>query len=163
LDNTIREIIDVLTKKVSGTGEIVLEEDKIIEDLMDIGFAKTDILKAMELFFTESIIKPLSLGDIKPKYRPLYNRSFTLTEKVYLSAEAQKFLKKIVYSRLLTPEQNENLISRAVRNMYQDSLDLSLLWEIIEDIVEEETILNQICQAVPEFTDFFKEESQFIN
>lgn len=56
----------------------------------------------------------------------------------------------------MRPEQVENLISRIIHKVYfKDSVKSYDLWEILEDLIDDEIKLNMISREIPEFADFY--------
>lgn len=116
-----------------------------------------DIDKILELIFSTGDI----IDDDIDNINEYYNRIFTRSEKIYLPVELQGLIQRML--NILTPEESESLISRALQTSYSGKAGSKDIWDILNEVVDDQDRLELISQKIPEFNNFFADDYKFIN
>lgn len=152
------EIITFLVQKMLNKKELYIKQDRIIQELQELNYEREDIEQALELIFAGSNILE---NDNEFSYN--YNRVFTRQEKLYLPVKLQGLIQRLIILNVLTPRESETLIAKTIQNVYGGSAQTSDIWDILQEIVDDEAKLEVISQEIPEFKDFFRREFKYIN
>ncbi|NLM96467.1 MAG: DUF494 family protein [Halanaerobiaceae bacterium] len=111
MNEDVIEIIGILIKKMIEDEEILLEEEVIIQELLELGYNIRDIDQAFELIYNGTeIIEAENIGFAESDQVPYYNRIFTIAEKLYLPLNIQGLIIKMIFSRLLSVNESEEII-----------------------------------------------------
>lgn len=162
-DNVIK-IVSYLIQKMLNDEEILLEEEDMIQELLGLGYNIKDIDQAFELIYNDTeIIEEENIHFDGLDRIPHYNRVFTMAEKLYLPLNIQGLIIKLMFSKLLSIKENEEIIIRAIQSSYGDLVSPSNLWSIVEDVVQDQRKLDLISNKISEFNDIIPNDYKYIN
>lgn len=116
-----------------------------------------DLNQILELIFSSGDI----IDDDIDNINEYYNRVFTRSEKIYLPVKLQGLIQKLL--TFLTPGETESLISHALQTSYNGKADSRDIWQILNEVVENEDRLEVISQKIPEFNNCFTDDYKYIN
>lgn len=163
MSENIIEIVSLLIQKMLNDEQILLEEEKIIQELLDLGYNIQDIDQAFELIYNGTdIIEAENIRFDKLDKMPSYNRVFTEAEKLYLPIEIQGTILKIIFSNILNSKENEDIIIKAIQNSYVGNFPNNKLWKIIEEVVHDQNKLSLIIYTIPEFKDMTLKDNEYV-
>ncbi|MFP4660990.1 MAG: DUF494 family protein [Halanaerobiales bacterium] len=164
MNDNIIEIVSFLIQRMLNDEDILLEEEEIIEELLGLGYNIQDIDQAFELIYNGTdIIEAENIQFDDLEKIPYYNRIFTTAEKLYLPLDIQGLIIKIMFSKLLTTRENEEIIIKAIQNSYTGYVSPNNLWNIVEDVVKDQRKLDLISHQISEFNDIIPEDNKYIN
>ncbi len=132
---------------------------RIIQELLEKNFDREDIDRALELMFSGLDI----IGENIINSEGIYNRVFTSIEKVYLPVEMQGLIWRLNVLNILTHNESETLINRVIQNSSYGYSETSDIWDVLEEVVDDRIKLEIISQKIPEFKEYFRADSNFIN
>lgn len=151
MNRDVIEILSILIKKMLNDQDLWLEQDEIIIELEDSGYSIENIKAAFTVVFNEVI----TAGDqdfyIDYAMKSGYNRVFTKTEKVYFDNDVRKLILKLNKLGILSADQLEIIIFRMMDFAVYNELKPDLVWEIINDVVEDNETLYLISDEIAEF------------
>ncbi|MEJ6951503.1 DUF494 family protein [Natronospora cellulosivora (SeqCode)] len=163
MSDNIIEIVSFLIQKMLNDEYILLEEEKIIQELIELGYNIQDIDQAFELIYNGTeIIEAENINFNKLEKMP-YNRVLSKAERLYLPIDIQGLILKIIFSNILNNRENEEIIIKAIQNSYIGYFSKTKLWSIIEDVVRDQDKLNLITHEIPEFNEIISYENQYVN
>lgn len=164
MNNNVIEIVSFLIQRMLNEDEILLEEEELIQELLEFGYNIRDIDQAIELIYNGTDI--IEAGNIQFEdfeRKPFYNRIFTMAEKLYLPLNIQGLILKLMFSNLLTTKENEEIIIKSIQNSYSGYVSPFNLWNIVEDVVRDQSKLDIISDKITEFNDIIPDEYKYIN
>ncbi len=163
MNNNTIEIINILIKKVLEDNKPIFNENDIIQELLSMGYKITDIDQAMEFIFNDQSEKK-EIQNEKIQDSNSYNRILTVSEKIYIPVKIQGLIRRLIYLNVLTANESETLIARTVQNYsHHRSFKTDDIWELLEDIISDETILAIIAEKIPEFNNLFGKDFKHIS
>jgi uncharacterized protein Smg (DUF494 family) len=163
MNTKVIEIISLLVQKMLE-GDLVLNEEQIVQELLEYGYETDDIEMAFELIFPGAEI--IDEEDIfSSSYDKLssYNRILTLAEKLYLPLNIEGLIRHLIFLNVLTPKQIETLILKAIQNSYIRKTGTKEIWNILEEILDDDSKLNMISQMIPAFKNIYQQNYKYIN
>lgn len=164
MNENVIEIIGILIKRMIDDEEILLEEEVIIQELLELGYNIRDIDQAFELIYNGTeIIEAENVDFDELDQIPYYNRIFTFAEKMYLPLNIQGLIIKMMFSKLLSIKESEEIIVRAIQYSYTGLVSITELWDIVEEVVEDQQKLDLISNKIAEFNDIIPDDYRFIN
>lgn len=164
MNEEVIEIISLLIKRMLNDEELVLEEEELIQELIDEGYDIKDIDKAFELIYNDTdIIEAENIETDNLENLKYYNRIFTMAEKMYLPLNIQGLLIKLISSNLLSNKENEEIIIKAIKNSYVGGISPINLWNIVEEVVSDESKLGLITVKITEFKNMVPGDFKYIN
>src|SRR5690554_6167493 len=154
MNENVIEIVGILIKRMIDDEEILLEEEVIIQELLELGYNIRDIDQAFELIYNGTeIIESENVDFDELDQIPYYNRIFTFAEKLYLPLNIQGLLIKMMFSKLLSIKESEEIIVRTIQYSYTGIVSITEFWDIVEDVVEDQQKLDLISNKISEFND----------
>lgn len=164
MNSSVIEIIGLLIQKILKDQEPFMEEEKIIQELIDEGYDIKDIDEAFELIYNGTeIIEAEKIESEDMETGGSYNRIFTVAEKLYLPINIQGLIRRLVGMKLLTPGENEELISKMIQNSFSGYTAPSDVWSLLEEIVADERKLELISSEIPEFKKLTFNDFKYVN
>lgn len=82
---------------------------------------------------------------------------------MYLPLNIQGLLIKIVFSRILSVDEYEEIIKRLIQSSYHELISEQSLWDIIEDVVEDQYKLYLLLNEINEFQDIIPDANRYLN
>lgn len=86
-----------------------------------------------------------------------------MQKKMYLPLNIQGLLIKIVFSRILSVDEYEEIIKRLIQSSYHELISEQSLWDIIEDVVEDQYKLYLLLNEINEFQDIIPDANRYLN
>lgn len=164
MNDNVVEIVSLLIQRMLNDEKVLVEEEDIILELLELGYNIQDIDQAFELIYNSTeIIEAENIQIDNTEQVNFYNRIFTMAEKLYLPINIQGLLLKIIFSNLISINESEEIIKRVIQNSYKDFVSTSNLWNIIEDVVEDQSKLILLVDRIDEFNDIIPEDYRYIN
>lgn len=158
MNNNVIKIIGILIKKMLKDEKLWENYDKIVDDLEEQGYSYENINEAFDFLYSEEITVDDSGFYIDYEMSSGYNRSFTKVENFYFSKEVKAVIYKLNSLEILSAEELELIIFRMMQVAAYNDLKLDLVWEIINDVVDDQELLLDISSQIKEFDgNFFKE------
>jgi Smg protein len=162
MKNNVIEIISMIIKRMLK--EEVLDQEKVISELLNLGYNIEDIDQAFEIILSESDYygedennKVLRVDNAK------YNRVFTIAEKLYLPLKLQGLIYRLIVLNVLSPKKSEKLIYKTTQKVYKGSANTADLWDVLNEVVDDDSKLEIISEKIPEFNDYLQKEFKHIN
>ena len=163
MKSNIIEIVTLLIQRLLVDGEVFMEEE-IVMELLELGYEIKDIDQAFELIYNGTeIIEAENVLPAKSREFELYNRVLSNAEKLYLPIDIQGLLIKIVFSRILSVDEYEEIIKRLIQSSYHELISELSLWDIIEDVVEDQYKLYLLLNEINEFQDIIPDANRYLN
>lgn len=163
MKNNIIEIVSLLIQRLLVDGEVVMEEE-IVMELLELGYEIKDIDEAFELIYNGTeIIEAENVRTDSSKAFEIYNRVFSEAEKLYLPLNIQGLLIKVIFSGVLSIEESEEIIKRLIQASYHEHISRSSLWDVIEEVVEDHSKLYLLLNEISEFKDIVPDAYRYLN
>jgi len=163
MKSNIIEIVTLLIQRLLVDGEVFMEEE-IVMELLELGYEIKDIDQAFELIYNGTeIIEAENPQPKQSRELGFYNRVFSNAEKMYLPLNIQGLLIKIVFSRILSVDEYEEIIKRLIQSSYHELISEQSLWDIIEDVVEDQYKLYLLLNEINEFQDIIPDANRYLN
>ena len=163
MKNNIIEIVSLLIQRLLVDGEVVMEEE-IVMELLELGYEIKDIDEAFELIYNGTeIIEAENVRTDSSRAFEIYNRVFSEAEKLYLPLNIQGLLIKVIFSGVLSIEESEEIIKRLIQASYHEHISRSSLWDVIEEVVEDHSKLYLLLNEISEFKDIVPDAYRYLN
>jgi len=153
MNKEIIEIVNILIQKLLSEDDIKGNKENIIVNLENEGYTIEDINKAFQFIFdgnksfedTEFYVdKELASG-------PNYNRVLTKTEKMVFDDKMKSLIYKLNNLELLKSFELELLIEHMLHTSVFNELDTAVVWELLNEIVEDSGTITSISKNLDEF------------
>lgn len=159
MNKKVIEILSILIHKMLNNEDLWEKQEDIVIELENKGFTIENISEAFDIMFSEII----SVGDqdyyIDHQMQSGYNRVFTKVENFYFSNEIKSIILKLNAMGVLTADELEIIIFRMFQLASVNNLEAELVWEIINDVVDDSELLLTISAEFNEFnTNFSKQQ-----
>ncbi|NLJ84608.1 MAG: DUF494 family protein [Halanaerobiaceae bacterium] len=163
MKNNIIEIVSLLIQRLLVDGEVVMEEE-IVMELLELGYEIKDIDEAFELIYNGTeIIEAENVRTDSSRAFEIYNRVFSEAEKLYLPLNIQGLLIKVIFSGVLSIEESEEIIKRLIQASYHEHISRLSLWDVIEEVVEDHSKLYLLLNEISEFKDIVPDAYRYLN
>ncbi|WP_018250098.1 DUF494 family protein [Orenia marismortui] len=164
MNQNIFEIISQLVKRLLHDGEIIQDEEKLINSLREEGYNLDDISQAFEFIFSSSEIIDLPENKSnKTNNKRFKNRVLDFREKSKFDIEVQGIIMKLNVLNLLRDGELEKVITRCLVGSNK-VIDISDLWKVLKEVVNNELRLAIISNEIKEFKDNdIKLDNNYIN
>jgi len=126
------------------------QEDIVIE-LEDKGYTIENISEAFDILFSEVISVSDNDYYIDQEMPSGYNRVFTKVESFYFTKEMKSIILKLNAMGILTADELEIIIFRMSQLAAANNLETDLVWEIINEVVDDSESLMTISAEFKEF------------
>ena len=151
MNKNVIEILSILIKKMLSDQDLWSNQDDIIVELEDQGYTIENISEAFDIMFSEIISVKDNNFYIDDKMKSGYNRVFTKVENFYFNKEIKSLIYKLNNLELLTADELELIINRMMQTAAIDELKPDLVWDIINEVVEDSDIIYMISAELNEF------------
>ncbi len=151
MNKNVIEILSILIQKMLSDQDLWSNQDDIIVELEDEGYTIENISEAFDIMFSEIISVSDNNFYIDDKMQSGYNRVFTKVENFYFNKEIKSLIYKLNNLELLTADELELIINRMMQTATIDELKPDLVWEIINEVVEDSEIIYMISAELNEF------------
>ncbi|MFW5736605.1 MAG: DUF494 family protein [Halanaerobium sp.] len=151
MNKKVIEILSILIQKMLQDEDLWRKQEDIIIDLEDQGYTIENISEAFEIIFSEV----LSVEDrdfyIDYEMPSGYNRVFTKVENFYFSNQVKAIIYKLNSLSILSADELEIIIYRMMQIASVDDLKTDLVWDIINDVVDDSELMLTISAEINEF------------
>ncbi|MFN2341437.1 MAG: DUF494 family protein [Halanaerobium sp.] len=151
MNKKVIEILSILIQKMLHDEDLWRKEEDIIIELEDQGYTIENISEAFEIIFSEVISVEDRDFYIDYEMNSGYNRVFTKVEKFYFSNEIKAIIYKLNRLSILSADELEIIISRMMQLASVDDLKAELVWDIINDVVDDSELMFTISAEINEF------------
>lgn len=159
MNKNLVQILSILIQKLLKDEDLWSNQDEIIIDLEDQGYTVEDISEAFEIIFTKVIDLEEKDFYIDTDMTSGYNRVFTDVEKFYFDNETKSIIYKLNKLGILKADTLEIIIHRLIKIAVLNDLEADLIWEVIDDEIDNEKTIVKIAAEIEEFEDnFLKQE-----
>ncbi|MFO7814854.1 MAG: DUF494 family protein [Halanaerobiales bacterium] len=158
----IYDILNYLIEELLNSGDEVVDQEDLINDLVDMGYEMEDIDEAFQLIFEKpEMIEGRDLESVSED--KFLNRVFTVQEKMYLPKEHRGLIKKLLLMNVLTIKETEEVVNKIIQNVYYNKNKNFNFWDVIQDVVEDESRIKYISNHFKEFSTKLSKDFKYIN
>jgi Smg protein len=158
----IYDILNYLIEELLNSGDEVVNQEDLINDLVEMGYEVEDIDKAFQLIFEKpEIIEDKNIETIADD--KFLNRIFTVQEKMYLSKEHRGLIKRLLLMNIITIKETEEVVNKIIQNVYYNKNKNFNFWDLIQDVVEDENRIKYISNHFKEFSTKLSKDFKYIN
>lgn len=151
MNKNVIKILSILIQKMLNDEEVWENYDEIVKELEDDGYTIENISEAYDLVFSEIISVQDHEFYIDSEMKSGYNRAFTQVENFYFSSEIKTIIYKLNSLAVLKAEELEIIIFRMMQLAVYNELKKDLVWEIINDVIDDRDLLFMISSEINEF------------
>lgn len=151
MNKKVIEILSNLIQKMLNDEDLWRKQEDIIIELEDQGYTIENISEAFEIIFSEVISVEDRDFYIDYEMSSGYNRVFTKVENFYFSNEIKAIVYKLNGLGILSADELEIIIYRMMQIASVDDLKAELVWDIINDVVDDSELLITISAEINEF------------
>jgi len=158
----IFDILSYLIEELLNSGDEVVDQEDLINELVDRGYEIEDIDEAFQLIFEKpEIIEHSDIEGISEDN--FLNRVFTVQEKMYLPKEHRGLIKRLLIMNIITIKETEEIVNKIIQNVYYNNNKNFDFWELIQDVVDDENRINYISNHFKEFSTKLSKDFKYIN
>ncbi len=158
----IYDILNYLIEEFLNSGDEVVDQEDLINDLVEMGYEVEDIDQAFQLIFEKPEI--IEGSDIEAVSDDKFlNRIFTVQEKMYLSKEHRGLIKRLLLMNVMTIKETEEVVNQIIQNVYYNKNKNFNFWDVIQDVVEDENRIRYISNHFKEFSSKLSKDFKYIN
>ena len=151
MNKNVIEILSILIQKMLNDEDLWRKQEDVIIDLEDQGYTIENISEAFEIIFSEVISVEDRDFYIDYEMPSGYNRVLTKVEKFYFSSEIQAIIHKLNRLGILSADELEIIIYRMMQTAAVNDLKADLIWDIIEEVVDDSELMLTISAEINEF------------
>lgn len=151
MNKKVIEILSILIHKMLNDVDLWEEQEDIVIELEDKGHTIENISEAFDILFSEVISVSDSDYYIDREMNSGYNRVFTKVENFYFTKEMKTIILKLNAMGVLSADELEIIIFRMFQLAAANNLETDLVWEIINDVVDDSELLMTISAEFNEF------------
>ena len=151
MNNNVIKIIGIIIKKMLNNEKVWENYEEIVDDLEEQGYSYENINEAFDFLYSEEITVNDSGFYIDYEMPSGYNRSFTKVENFYFSKEIKAVIYKLNSLEILKAEELELIIFRMMQIAAYNDLKIDSVWEIINEVVDDQELLFNISSQIKEF------------
>ncbi|WP_133515027.1 DUF494 family protein [Halanaerobium saccharolyticum] len=151
MNKKVIEILSVLIHKMLNDEDLWRKQEDVIIELEDQGYTIENISEAFEVIFSEVISVEDRDFYIDYEMPSGYNRVFTKVENFYFSNEIKSIIYKLNGLGILSADELEIIIYRMMQIASVDDLKADLVWDIINDVVDDSELMLTISAEINEF------------
>ena len=160
MNKNVVEILSILIHKMLNDEELWGNQEDIIIELEDQGYTIENISEAFEIIFSEVISVEDRDFYIDYEMSSGYNRVFTKVENFYFSKEIKAIIYKLNGLGILSADELEIIIYRMMQTASVDDLKAELVWDIINDVVDDSELMLTISAQINEFDSSFLKQQR---
>lgn len=140
-----------MIQKMLNDEELWGNYDEVVKELEDEGYTIENISEAYDLIFSEIISVEDNDFYIDSEMPSGYNRAFTKVENFYFNNEIKTIIYKLNSLAVLKAEELEVIIFRMMQLAMYNELKKDLVWEIINEVIDDSDLLFMISSEINEF------------
>ncbi|OCL27413.1 hypothetical protein U472_06230 [Orenia metallireducens] len=165
MNQNIFEIISQLVRRLLYDGDVIRDEERLINSLRDEGYDLDEINQAFEFIFSSSEIIDLPEKEQKRnkvKVNKFRQRVLDFRERFKFSLEVQGIIIKLNTLNLIKEEELERIIARSL--VEQDKvIGITEFWDILEEVIDNDLRLLAITNQINEFQEIIDTEDKYLN
>ncbi|KXS48917.1 Smg protein [Halanaerobium congolense] len=151
MNKKVIEILSILIHKMLNDVDLWKKQEDIVIELEDKGYTIENISEAFDILFSEVISVSDNDYYIDQEMPSGYNRVFTKVESFYFTKEMKSIILKLNAMGILTADELEIIIFRMSQLAAANNLETDLVWEIINEVVDDSESLMTISAEFKEF------------
>jgi Smg protein len=151
MNKKVIEILSILIHKMLNDVDLWEKQEDIVIELEDKGYTIENISEAFDILFSEVISVSDNDYYIDQEMPSGYNRVFTKVESFYFTKEMKSIILKLNAMGILTADELEIIIFRMSQLAAANNLETDLVWEIINEVVDDSESLMTISAEFKEF------------
>jgi len=151
MNKRVTEILSILLKKMLKEEKLWEKQEDIIIELEDQGYTIENISEAFDIIFSEVISVEDNGFYMDYEMSTGYNRVFTSEENFYFSTQMKAIIYKLNSLKILKADEMEIIIFKMMQLASKDELQTDLVWDIINDVVDDPELLLTISIELNEF------------
>jgi len=151
MNKKVIEILSILIHKMLNDVDLWKKQEDIVIELEDKGYTIENISEAFDILFSEVISVSDNDYYIDQEMPSGYNRVFTKVENFYFTKEMKSIILKLNAMGILTADELEIIIFRMSQLAAANNLETDLVWEIINEVVDDSESLMTISAEFKEF------------
>ena len=151
MNKKVIKILSTLIKKMANGEDLWQKQEDITIELEDQGYTIENISEAFEIIFSEIISVEDRDFYIDYEMDSGYNRVLTKVEKFYFSNEIKAIIYKLNRLGILPADELEIIIHRMMQLAAVDDLKAELVWDIIDEVVNDSELMITISAEINEF------------
>jgi Smg protein len=151
MNKKVIEILSILIHKMLNDVDLWKKQEDIVIELEDKGHTIENISEAFDILFSEVISVSDNDYYIDQEMPSGYNRVFTKVESFYFTKEMKSIILKLNAMGILTADELEIIIFRMSQLAAANNLETDLVWEIINEVVDDSESLMTISAEFKEF------------
>ncbi|SDK37028.1 DUF494 family protein [Halanaerobium congolense] len=151
MNKKVIEILSILIHKMLNDVDLWKKQEDIVIELEDKGHTIENISEAFDILFSEVISVSDNDYYIDQEMPSGYNRVFTKVENFYFTKEMKSIILKLNAMGILTADELEIIIFRMSQLAAANNLETDLVWEIINEVVDDSESLMTISAEFKEF------------
>ena len=161
MNENVIEIVSYLVKKIMHNEDVVENEQKLVQNLVNQGYEIADIDTAFELIFSSELYCEAESEEggfnLSNSHRVLDFR-----ERFKLSLKVRGLLIRLSALNLINDEELEDILKMSLR-FRQTEIGLKGFWRVLQRVVDNPSRLSLIIENSPEFKSFNAEHRKYIN
>lgn len=159
MNKNIVEILGILIKKMLNDEDLWKKQKNIVIELENQGYTIENISEAFDIIFSEGISVEDRDFYIDYEMSSGYNRVFTKVENFYFTNEIKAIIYKLNALSILKADELEIIIFRMMQQASIGDLKTDLIWDIINEVIDDSELLLTISAEINEFDgNFLKQE-----
>ncbi|KXS45252.1 MULTISPECIES: DUF494 family protein [unclassified Candidatus Frackibacter] len=160
MNENVIEIVSYLVKRIMHNEDIIENEKKLIQRLLNQGYEIDDIDMAFELIFTSDLPQ-----NDNEEGRLEFNdahRVLDFKERFKLSLPVQGVLIRLSTLSLISDEELEKILEKTL-HFREPEIGLKNLWRVLQKVINNPARLSLIIENSPEFKSINEEHKRYIN
>ncbi|MBS3810265.1 MAG: DUF494 family protein [Halanaerobiales bacterium] len=158
----IFDILSYLIEELLNSGDEVVDQDLLIDDLVDMGYELDDIDEAFQIIFEKPEI--IEADDVKGLSEDNFlNRVFTVQEKMYIPKQYRGLIKRMLMINIITIKETEEIVNKIIQNVYYGKKEGFDFWDLIQNVVKDEKRIEYISDHFSGFSANLSKDFKFIN
>lgn len=165
MNQNIFEIISQLVRRLLYDGDVIRDEERLINSLRDEGYDLDEINQAFEFIFSSSEIIDLPEKEQKRnkvKVNKFRQRVLDFRERFKFSLEVQGIIIKLNTLNLIKEEELERIIARSLVEQNK-VIGITEFWDILEEVIDNDLRLLAITNQINEFQEIIDTEDKYLN
>lgn len=160
MNSNIIEIVTILVQKLIHNEDVQGNEEEIIQGLLELGYDLREIEIAFELIFSSTEIIGITESFENLQYLPHSVRILSRRERLSFSLEAERVLLEMIYQRLLSNDELEDIIQKA-SSVSTVEAGVKELWYLVKTSIKDRVLLARIKHQIDAFNDMVDGENLY--
>lgn len=162
MNSNIIEIVTILVQKLIHNEDVQGNEEEIIQGLLELGYDLNEIEIAFELIFSSTEIIGVTESFENLQYLPHSVRILSRRERLSFSDQAQRALLEMIYQKLLSDEELEDIIQKA-SSVPAVEAGVKELWYLVKTSITDRLLLARIKRQIDAFKDLIDGENLYVH